>query len=275
MSHASSGSSSASSARSAASRLQDNRAFQLMARAGFAVNGLLHILIGGIALGVAFGSGGSADSGGALSQLASTPGGVFVLWVVTIGLWALGLFQVLEAFLVRGTDKDAWVDRAKEGGKAVAYLAIGFSAFGVARGGSSDSAGQAQGVTAQLLATPGGVFLVVILGLGVIAIGVYFIVKGYRKKFLEDVDLPAGKTGHTVTTLARIGYIAKGIAIVVVGILFCAAAITSDASEATGLDGALKTLVELPLGVVILTVIALGLIGYGVYCFARARYARL
>ena len=246
-----------------------------MARTGFAVNGLLHILIGGIALGVAFGSGGSADQGGALGQLASNPGGVFVLWVITIGLWALGLFQVLEAFLVRGTDKDAWVRRAKEGGKAVAYLAIGFSAFSVATGGGSDSAGQTQGLTAQLLATPGGVFLVVILGLGVIGIGVYFIVKGYKKKFLEDVALPAGKTGRTVTMLGRIGYIAKGIAIVVVGILFCVAAFTSDASEATGLDGALKALVALPLGVVILTVIALGLIAYGVYCFARAKYARL
>src|SRR5690554_7681569 len=108
-----------SSARSAASRLQDNRAFQFAARAGFAVNGLLHLLIGGIALGVAFGSGGEADQGGALQGLASTPGGVFVLWVVAIGLIALGLFQVLETVLVRGTDKEAWVDRAKQGGKAI------------------------------------------------------------------------------------------------------------------------------------------------------------
>lgn len=271
MSHASS----AASARSAASRLQDNHTFQLMARVGFAVNGLLHILIGGIALSVAFGSGGEADQGGALGQLASSPGGVFLLWVVAIGLFALGLFQVLEAFLVRGGGKDAWADRAKEGGKAVAYLAIGFSAATIAMGGSSDSSGQTQSFTAQLLANPGGVFLVALLGLGVIGIGVYFIVKGAKKKFLEDIAEPDGKTGRTVTILGRVGYIAKGLAIVVVGILFCVAAFTSDASEATGLDGALKALVELPLGVVLLTLVALGLIAYGVYCFARAKYARL
>ncbi|WP_411721142.1 DUF1206 domain-containing protein [Mycetocola sp.] len=268
-------SSSAGSARSAASRLQDNPAFQLMARIGFAVNGLLHILIGGIALGVAFGSGGSADQGGALGHLASNPAGMFMLWVVTIGLWALGLFQILETFLVRGSDKDAWMKRGKEGGKAIAYLAVGFSAFSIARGGSADSAGQTQSFTAQLLATPGGVFLVAVLGLGVIAVGVYFIVKGYKKKFLEDINLPAGKTGRTVTTLGRVGYIAKGVAIVVVGILFCVAAFTSNAAEATGLDGALKALVELPLGRIILSVVALGLIAYGIYCFARAKYARL
>lgn len=246
-----------------------------MARVGFAVNGLLHILVGGIALGVAFGSGGAADQGGALSQLASSPGGVFLLWVVAIGLFALGLFQVLETILVQGSDKDAWIARGKEGGKAIAYLAIGFTAFTVARGGSSNSAGQTQSFTAQLLATPGGVFLVVILGLGVLGIGVYFIVKGVKKKFLQDINLPAGTTARAVTTLAQVGYIAKGVAIVVVGILFCVAAITSNPSEATGLDGALKALVALPLGMVILTVVALGLIAYGIYCFARAKYARL
>jgi hypothetical protein len=224
---------------------------------------------------VAFGSRGEADQGGALSQLASSPGGVFLLWVVAIGLFALGLFQVLETILVQGSDKDAWIARGKEGGKAIAYLAIGFTAFTVARGGSSNSAGQTQSFTAQLLATPGGVFLVVILGLGVLGIGVYFIVKGVKKKFLQDINLPAGTTARAVTTLAQVGYIAKGVAIVVVGILFCVAAITSNPSEATGLDGALKALVALPLGMVILTVVALGLIAYGIYCFARAKYARL
>ncbi|WP_354496562.1 DUF1206 domain-containing protein [Mycetocola sp. 2940] len=271
MSHASS----PASARSAASRLQDNPTFQLMARVGHAVNGLLHILIGGIALGVAFGSGGQADQGGALAGLAATPGGTFLLWVVAIGMFALGLFQVLETFLVRGNDKDAWVDRGKEGGKAIAYLAIGISAASVAMGGSTDSSSQSQGITAQLLASPGGVFLVVLLGLGVIGIGVYFVIKGAKKKFLEDITLPAGTTGRTVKTLGMVGYIAKGIAIGVVGILFCVAAFTHDPSEATGLDGALKTLAALPFGVFILALVALGLIAYGVYCFARAKYARL
>lgn len=272
---AASPSSSAASARSTASRLQDNRAFQLAARTGYAVNGLLHLLIGGIAVGVAFGAGGSADQGGALRGLAATPGGVFILWAVAIGLLALGLFQVLEAFIVRGTDKDAWVERAKEGGKAVAYLAIGVSAASVAIGGGGGGSGQTQSITATLLSSPGGVILVVLLGLGVLAVGVYFVVKGARKKFLRDISTPDGKTGHTVTLLGRIGYIAKGVAISVVGVLFCIAAFTSDPSDAKGLDGALKSLVELPLGPAILTVVALGLMAYGVYCFARARYARL
>src|SRR5690606_27911616 len=94
-----SSSSSAASARSTACRVQDTRASQFPARTGFAVNGLLPLLIGGIAISVAFGFGGDADQGGALSGLASTPGGGILLWVVAVGLFALGVFQVLEAFL--------------------------------------------------------------------------------------------------------------------------------------------------------------------------------
>jgi len=263
------------SARSGAQALHANRTFRLFARGGFAVNGILHLLIAGIAVSVALGGGGSADQGGALAEVADAPLGVVILWFLAAGLVALGLFQLLETVLIRGTDKDDWADRAKEGGKGVAYLAIGFSAASYALGSGSDSSEQSKGLTAQLLATPGGVVLVVVLGLAVAAIGVYFVTKGIRRKFLEDVTLPGGSRAKTITGLGVLGYVAKGVAIAVVGVLFIVAAVTADPSEATGLDGALKTLAELPFGTVILLLVAFGLAAYGLYCFARARYARV
>jgi len=262
-------------ARGSASRLQDSRALRTLARVGFAMNGLLHVLIGGIALGVAAGGGGEADQGGALGQLASRPGGAVVLWVVVVGLWALGLFQLLEAALVRGADKEAWTDRAKEGGKGVAYLAVGVTAFTFARGGSSDSSDQTQSLSSRLIATPGGVVLLVVLALAVVAIGVYFVVKGLRQEFREDLVLPPGTAGRVSVALGIVGYVAKGVAIAVVGVLFAVAAITADPEEASGLDGALKALAGLPAGVVVLSVVAIGLIAFGLYSFVRARRAQL
>ncbi|MBD8141526.1 MULTISPECIES: DUF1206 domain-containing protein [Frigoribacterium] len=262
-------------ARGAASRLQDSRALTTAARVGFAMNGLLHVVIGVIALGVAFGGGGEADQGGALGQFASRPGGVFLLWLIVVGLWGLGLFQLLEAALVRGTDKDAWAERAKEGGKGVAYLAVGFTAFTFARGSSSDSSGQTQTLSARLLSAPGGVVLLVVVALAIVAIGAYFVVKGVKQKFREDLTLPGGAAGRGTVALGVTGYVAKGIALGVVGVLFAVAAVTSDPSEATGLDGALKALAALPFGVVVLTAVALGLMAYGAYCAVRARRARL
>lgn len=246
------------------------------ARAGHAVNGLLHILIGGIALGVAFGqSGGDADQGGALTRLAQAPGGTVLLWVVVIGMWGLGAFQLLEAALVRGTGKDAWIDRAKEGGKGIAYLAIGATAYAFATGGGSDSSSQTQNFSAQLLASPFGRVLLLVVAAGVVAIGVYFVVKGAKKTFLKDIARPGQNLGRATEVMGVFGYCAKGVAIVVVGILFGVAAVTANAQEASGLDGALRALASLPFGIAVLTVIAIGLIAYGIYCFIRARYARL
>lgn len=262
------------SVRSGAQSLHENHVFRMFARVGYAVNGVIHILIGGIALSVAFGDGGDADQGGALAQVAEAPLGFALLWFLAGGLFALGLFQVLETVLVRGTDKDDWADRAKEGGKAIAYLAVGASAATYALGGSPDSGDQAQSLSAQLLASPGGVVLLVVLGLGVAAVGAYFVTKGIRQKFLDDLALPNGSRKKTATVLGVLGYVSKGVAIAIVGVLFVVAAVSSDTSEATGLDGALKTLAELPFGNVLLFVVAFGLAAYGVYCFIRARYPR-
>ena len=69
--------------------------------------------------------------------------------------------------------------------------------------------------------------------------------------------------------------VAAIIAFLVVGGLFISAAVSARASEAGGLDAALKTLRDQPFGPVLLTVVAVGLAGYGVYSFGRARHARL
>src|SRR5512141_1307596 len=102
--------SAARTARKVARKAEDSTPFRTLARTGYAVNGLLHLLIGLIAIGVATGtSGAKADQSGALGQLARTPGGVFVLWAIVIGLAALGLWQVVQSFLVHAHDtKRKW-----------------------------------------------------------------------------------------------------------------------------------------------------------------------
>src|SRR3978361_575103 len=90
-------------AKSTARATRNSRPLHFLARLGFAVSGLLHALIGVIAIGVATNPGaGEADQSGALGELASTPGGVFLLWVVVIGLTALGLWLLISAFLNPG-----------------------------------------------------------------------------------------------------------------------------------------------------------------------------
>ena len=129
--------------------------------------------------------------------------------------------------------------------------------------------------SATLLATPGGVALLVLIGLVVLGVGVAFVVRGIRRDFEEKLALPAGAAGTGIRVLGTVGYVAKGVAVAIVGVLFAVAAFTHDPEKAGGLDSALKSLAELPFGQVILWLVGAGLMVYGVYCFARARYGRL
>lgn len=60
-------------AEDAAEEVAEHPVFEGLARAGFVVSGLVHLLIGAIALRIALGSGGEADQSGALRSIASAP----------------------------------------------------------------------------------------------------------------------------------------------------------------------------------------------------------
>lgn len=272
----SSASSSSHSARSSARSAKDSHAARVLARSGYAVNGLLHILIGVIALQLLLTGGEStdADQSGALQSVASSPFGGILLWIVTIGLAMLGLWLIVDGIL-QGPARDSSKKLVVGIVKGLVYLALASTALSFALGGSSDSSGDTRGMTAQLMAAPAGIVLVFLVGLVVLGVGGYFIRKGITQGFRDDLSIPAGTAGTVITGLGIAGYAAKGVALLAVGGLFIAAAVTSDASESTGLDGALRSLLGLPFGVWILGLVGGGLIAYGVYCFARARYANL
>jgi hypothetical protein len=263
--------------RSTASRARNTPALRTAARLGIAVNGFLNIAIGATALGIV-GSGvsGSASPNGALSGLAQGPGGQLLIWVIAVGMLALGLWQFASAALESESDRrKRWMSRVKLIGKGVAYLAIAGIAVRVAVQGASGGGGAEEDLTARLLATPGGVVLVVLIGLLTFAIGGYLVVKGARKKFLDDLSVPAGAIGKATTVLGVTGYVARGLAFGVIGILFLVAAGTADPSTAGGLDAALAALAALPFGQVLLVAVAIGFIAFGVYSVVRARFAKL
>jgi hypothetical protein len=266
-----------SEAKNVAGDAKNSPALQTLARVGFAVLGLLHLLIGAIAINIAVGSGGGkADQSGALGQLASNPAGSVILWVIVAGLFALGVWMLLSALLMPGSDpKRKWMNRISDVSKAIVYFAIGGTALTFALGGSADSSSSSSSASAQLLAAPGGVVLLTLVGAIVVVIGGYFIYKGASRAFTEELTVPAGKAGRATIAVGMTGYIAKGVSLMVVGILIIGAAITADPTKSSGLDGALKALAGLPFGVVILLAVGAGLIAYGAYCFVRARRARL
>jgi hypothetical protein len=257
-----------------ADQVEGQPALQVGARVGYAVSGVLHLLIAWIALQVAwFSSGKSADQSGALQSLAGNSLGRLTLWVALLGFLALGLWQLASALAVRtGGDSSKWAVKAKSFAKAVVYLVLAWSSFSFAKGQPSSSKAQSADFTATLLQHTGGRLLVAVIGVVIIGVGVYHVVKGWTKKFLQDL---AENPGTIATRAGVVGYVAKGIALAVVGFLFLTAAAQNSASQATGLDGALRSLRQQPAGPWLLSAVALGIGAYGFYSFARARHARV
>ncbi|SDS02071.1 DUF1206 domain-containing protein [Agrococcus carbonis] len=260
----------AGQAQDAAARAERSRTARRVALVGQIANGIVHLIIGGIALAVAFGAGGSADQSGAMRALQQTPVGGVALWAVGIAMLLLAVHSAVSAVAASRRD---WKDAVRAGGRAAAYVAVGVTALVFALGGSSDSEESTQSFSATLMASPFGQLLVGAVGVGIAGIGVAFIVKGLRLKFREDVA-PPRRFRRAVDVLGASGYVAKGLAVVIVGVLFVIAAVQHDPEEAGGLDGALQSLTSVPGGVIALVAIALGLMLYGLYCFARGAWSR-
>lgn len=142
-------------------------------------------------------------------------------------------------------------------------------------GGHVESETTLRALSAVILGAPGGIVLLIIVGLSVAGVGVGFIVIGFTRGFEKTMDVPEGPSRPGIIALGIAGYIAKGIAITVTGLLFVVAAWTQDPEKAAGLDGALRSLIDLPQGRAILWLVGVGLAIYGIFSMVRARFARM
>jgi hypothetical protein len=260
-----------------ARQMRANPVVRGLARGGFVASGLIQLLVGVIAIEVALHrSSSSADQSGALTDLAKAPGGPVLLWVVTIGSFALAVWLVIAGILERGQDtRTTWGHRVRDWAKAVVYAAIGLTALRFAMGGTSSSSGSARKGSQDLLSAPGGPVLLGLVGIGIVVLGAFLVHRGAAKRFVKTIRVPSGTAGRVTVVLGQVGYIARGVAIAAVGVLLVVAAFTADPKGATGLDGALKAFAALPFGAALLVVIGLGWIAGGVYTIIRAKQAVL
>jgi hypothetical protein len=109
----------------------------------------------------------------------------------------------------------------------------------------------------------------------IIVVAAVHIKRGVTSSFTKDLagGATAGSSGTAIVRLGQIGYVAKGIAFVVLGGLFVYAAWTYQAKKTGSLDAALNTLLQAGVGPWLLVLVALGIGCFGLYCFAWARYA--
>jgi hypothetical protein len=271
----------ATNVRGMAEQVGDSASLALLARAGLIAWGVVHLLIGWLALQLAQGlsSGESADSSGALRTLAEQRFGKILLGLVAVGMVALALWQASEA-IWNHRDRSAAKrvrKQVRSWAKAVFYAALGVSAALVALGSRAWSSQSQQQSTSGVMAWPGGPLIVAVTGLIIIGVGVAGVVKGVTKSFREEIDTSSMSplARKVVALLGQVGYIAKGAALGVVGGLLSYAALTFERRNAQGMDAALQTILAQPSGKLALTAVAFGFAAFGLFAILQSRYRRM
>lgn len=264
-----------------AREVTDHPWLRALARAGLVAYGLLHLLIAWLALQLARGVGAAdADQTGALQTVAGGPGGRVLLWAIGLGLLSLALWQGGEVLLWwRGLLDPAHRRRtalvcAKCLAKAVVYAAFGVTGLLFAVGAGYEADERLQELTDEALEVPGGTLAVEAVAVAVVAVGLYTFSRGLTGGFMRDIDLPAApdRWEPVIEAVGRVGYLAKGAAFGLVGVLLWRAARSADVSTATGLDGAMTAMAGVDAGPWLLGAVAAGFAAFGLYALARARY---
>lgn len=264
----------------AAENVTNSRTLELLARAGFAASGILHLLVGAISIRLAMGGTGNADFSGAVAELATQPAGPFLLWASFAACAALALWQVNDAIFDYNhlPTKQKAGRKAKAALQALVYAGLALTLLSFARGTGSggDNQKAASDLTISLIKAPGGVAVLVILGAAIAITGVVYGIRGLRKSFEKHLVMPANaKVRTAVRTLGVVGYVAKGAVLLLTGLLIVIATLQAHPEDSTGLDGGLRALRDQPFGVYLLAAVGAGLICYGVFMIVRARLAKM
>ncbi len=246
------------------------------ARLGWISKGLVYTLMGITAFTIARqrSTGEDASPEGALQRVMERPGGRVLLVVLGIGLLLYVAWRLLSVALIAGNELTHWADRVGYLFSAIFYLTLSWTALKAAlRNDAPEDGNTIERLSRTLLETGWTRVLLGVVGLVVIGVGVYFIVrKGILRSFADDLDGVddswRGNDGYARTLLVAgvFGWLGRGIVTVLVGFFVTRAAVRFDASDARGFDRALRQAATTDLGTFLVAGTAVGLVFYGAYC---------
>jgi hypothetical protein len=256
---------------------RDDSAFTWMARAGYVARGVVFSLVGVLA-GVAAIAGGRAEgTPGALHRLLAQPLGDVILWIMAAGLVCFAGWRFVQAIFDSercGRDFGGCWRRAILAGSGLFYLGMAALAVSAVFGIRSDDDKAARDWTAWLFAEPFGRWLAAAIGVGIALTGLYQVVKPARADFRRYLAEEAGPRAW-MTVIAWIGYLARAVIFVMIGVFLVTAAIRFNSGDAAGLGGALRTLQQQAYGPYLLGAAALGLCAFGIFQFMQAAWRRM
>ncbi|MBA3644949.1 MAG: DUF1206 domain-containing protein [Gemmatimonadaceae bacterium] len=249
-----------------------------LARLGYASKGAVYIVMGFLATEAAFGFGGrTTDTKGALRAIGEASFGKFALGVTMIGLFGYAVWRLTSAVTDaegRGSEPKGIALRVGDALRGLAYGTLAIWTFKFLTARHAGGGNQTRTLTDRVMGMPGGRWVVIAAGLGMIGYAVYQLYRAYSGKFLKRLDLTSAKSElrQGVERAGKFGIAARGVVFGMIGVLLIRAGMTYDPSKAGGIRESLNALAREPMGRILYGGVALGLIAFGVFEIATARY---
>ncbi len=268
--------------KNAARKAEYSPLMESLTRLGYGVRGLIYIVMGILALKLVLGQGGTlASPQEAIGAIGRQPAGKILLWVVLVGLISYSLWGLVRAVLDplhKGHDLKGLLARFGFLASGIGYALLVRPTYGYITGTSTSISGsQYQKFIATVMAMPWGRWAIGIVGVAVLAGGIYQIYQGIKANFDRQFQIYAmtRRQARMAIDAARFGTAARGFVFAVVGVLIGLAAYQANPNQPVGIDAALGILLKLPFGILILGIVALGLIAFGGYSILSALWFRM
>ena len=175
----------------------------------------------------------------------------------------------------QGRTPTAWASRAGQAISGLVYGGLAVSVFGLIDTiedlHEADDQAKTRTFVASLLAWPLGEVLVIGLGVFILAAGIGSVVRAFIDHFGRGLKCDS-RTAAWAGAVARVGYFGRGLALLPAGTFMLTAGWHARASEAKSLGEALQALHAQPFGDAVLTLVAAGLVAFGVFAFVEAWY---
>lgn len=241
-------------------------------RTGYGARGAVYLVVGGLALMAAVFGGEAEGTTGALEQLKSQTWGVIALWGIGAGLLCFMVWRVIDAFMdleTYGTGLKGVVARTGQVVTGVIHGGLGLWVFAMALGIGTGSGGS-KSWTAKLLATEYGPWIMGLAGAAVVGAGIYYFYKAYSEKYKAHLRRTA--LMERLDPAAKVGLVAHGVGVALIGGFLIFAAVTASPEQAGGLGKAFDTIRGMAFGRILLILLTGGLIAFALFCFIEAVY---
>jgi hypothetical protein len=247
-----------------------------LVRFGFLAKGVVYLIMGLLTAQAVTGTDEATGTFGVLTQIAAQPFGKFLLLILTIGLAGYVLWRFVQATIDPEHNgklgKKLIFQRIGYAMSGLGYASIAYTAISMMIG-AEENDDTIEDLADELMEQFWGVWLLLLGGIVVVGVGISFIYGAYTGAYIGEFKPAIGRTLERWSTgIGKLGYAARGVSFMIMGIFISLAAVLTDSDTAGSLGSTLQQLQQQPLGHFWLGLIAFGFIAYAIYMFVAAWY---